>query len=131
MKRYVLRGLWAAVASALTLCLLAGCGANKPLAPSVIESYYEDMTAYRALIGDEEARELCGDEAVGTVVSIERVEREYVPVLISPDGLSRFFTDVPLEQWEADYRVVTVEIDEVAEGTFFPTQTSGRRTRSE
>ena len=119
MKRYVLRGLWAAVASALTLCLLAGCGANKPLAPSVIESYYEDMTAYRGLISDEEARELCGDEAVGTVVSIERVEREYVPVLISLDGLSRFFPDVPLEQWEADYRVVTVEIDEVTEGTFF------------
>lgn len=105
-------------AAALMLCLLAGCAA-KPLAPSYFESYYNAANAYRALIGDEEARELCGEEAVGTVVSIERIEREYVPILVSVDGLSRYYTDVPLEQWEADYRVVTVEIDEVLEGTFF------------
>ena len=105
-------------AAALMLCLLAGCAA-KPLAPSYFEAYYNAANAYRALISDREARELCGEEAVGTVVSIERIEREYVPILVSVDGLSRYYTDVPLEQWEADYRVVTVEIDEVLEGTFF------------
>ena len=105
-------------AAALMLCLLAGCAA-KPLAPSYFEAYYNAANAYRALISDREARELCGEEAVGTVVSIERIEREYVPILVSVTGRSQYYADVPLEQWEADYRVVTVEIDEVLEGTFF------------
>jgi hypothetical protein len=105
-------------AAALMLCLLAGCAA-KSLAPSYFEAYYNAANAYRALIGDGEAHELCGEEAVGTVVSIERIEREYVPILVSVTGRSQYYADVPLEQWEADYRVVTVEIDEVLEGTFF------------
>ena len=106
------------LAAALMLCLLAGCAA-RPLAPSYFEAYYNAANAYRALIGDGEAHELCGEEAVGTVVSIERIEREYVPILLSVTGRSQYYADVPLEQWEADYRVVTVEIDEVLEGTFF------------
>ncbi|MBO6010663.1 MAG: hypothetical protein J6P71_02550, partial [Oscillospiraceae bacterium] len=107
------------LAAALMLCLLAGCAAKKPLAPSLFAERYEASRAEISQLTRDEIWELCEDKAVGTVVSVTRVERDYFPVLINLAHDVNAYRAVPIEQWEADHWVVAVKLDEVLEGRTF------------
>ncbi len=110
------------------LCLFSGCAEKKPLAPSIVAELYEQAQAYRLSLSDAEVRERCDEQAVGTVVAVERAQNQYFPLRVDMEASdSGLFRSVPLEQWSGDLWIVTVEIDEVLKGTLFKDKSIHRR----
>lgn len=107
------------ILAAALLLGLSGCAAKKPLAPSLFVERCEAAQAGRSPLTDDGIWELCPDKAVGTVVSVRRVSREYFPVLINLNRPADAYRAVPVEQWAADKWLLTVKLDEVLDGRTF------------
>lgn len=99
--------------------LLVGCKRTTTLAPSLCQALFEDTQAFRASLSNDDVVANCTDIASGSVVEIEILENDYLPVYVDFSSSGFFWRAVPLEQWSITHVVVTVKIEDVSLGKVF------------
>lgn len=118
MKRWKRGKHFALLCLCWMLLLPMGCQSRKAAAPSLCEALMEETQQLRQSVSTEEAYQICEEAAEGTVVRVEWLEADYLPIYVDFDTVD-MYSYVPLEQWAVTHAVVTVRIDRVVSGTFF------------